>query len=89
MPEGIGVATVAGGGAGVPDAGGGGTHWVQMVEVEVLVIVETVVITCTEVISPEVIVFVTGHVVTVVWILYAHKSRRYCYDSPDCLTLRW
>lgn len=41
----------------------------QTVEVEVLVMVETVLIVCTKVVSPEVIVFVTGQVVRVVKIL--------------------
>lgn len=42
----------------------------QTVEVEVLVMVETVLIVCTKVVSPEVIVFVTGQVVRVVKTLY-------------------
>lgn len=58
---------VAGGGAKVS---AGGAHRVQIVEVEVLVMVETVVIVCTKVVSPDVIVFVTGQVVRVVKTLY-------------------
>lgn len=71
---------VAGGGAKVFAGGGakvsaGGAHWVQIVEVEVLVMVETVVIVCTKVVSPEVIVFVTGQVVREVKILYELVQR--------------
>ena len=72
--EAIGVVT-AGGRDGAAIAGGanvstGGTHWVHILEVEVLVIVETVVIVCTKVESPDVMVFVTGQVVRVVTSLY-------------------
>lgn len=56
--------------AGSANVSIGGTHWVHIVEVEVLVIVETVVIVCTKVESPDVIVFVTGQVVRVVTSLY-------------------
>ena len=67
---------VAGGGegAGVPLAGGGtsvvsgagGMHWVQTVEVDVWMTVDTVVSVSNEVLLPEMMVFVTGQVVTVV-----------------------
>lgn len=49
----------------VTGGGGGGTHWVQMVETEVLVMVETVVRVWTDVVVPE-ITRVTGQVVRVV-----------------------
>lgn len=56
-----------GGGAGVPVAGGGGAiHWVHMVEIDVLVMVEIVVSVSTDVTVPEVMVLVTGQVVSVV-----------------------
>lgn len=73
--EGTGVVTADRTIGGVLAEGGamvwtGGTHWVHIVEVEVLVIVETVVIICTDVVSPDVKVFVTGQVVRVVTSLY-------------------
>ena len=53
---------------GEPLAGGGdgAKHLVQTVEVEVISIVEIVVVVCNDVVEPEVIVLVTGQVVTVV-----------------------
>ena len=51
-------------GAGAPV--GGATHLVQIVEMKVLVIVETVCVTCTISAVPEVMVLVTGQVVNVV-----------------------
>lgn len=50
--------------AGVEAAGG--THFVQIVDVTVLKIVDTVKELWTIVLEPDVIVFVTGHVVRVV-----------------------
>ena len=49
---------------------GGATHLVQMVEVDVRVSVEMVVVTFSIFELPEVTVFVTGHVVTVVYTLF-------------------
>lgn len=51
--------------AGADDAGGA-THFVQIVEIEVLVMVETLWETTGVATPAEVIVLVTGHVVTVV-----------------------
>ena len=49
---------------------GGATHLVQMVEVDVRVSVEMVVVTFSISELPEVTVFVTGHVVNVVYTLF-------------------
>ena len=66
------VVVWAGGGAaevgftpvGTPGVGGW-AHWVQMVDVEVSVMVETVLDTSVVTEAPEVMVLVTGQVVTV------------------------
>ena len=49
---------------------GGATHFVQRVEVDVRVSVEMVVVTFSISELPEVTVFVTGHVVRVVYTLF-------------------
>ena len=51
---------------------GGATHLVQTVEVDVRVSVEMVVVTFSISELPEVTVFVTGHVVRVVYTLLPH-----------------
>lgn len=65
------TACVVAGGAAGPEAElgtvvGGATHWVQIVDVIVLMMVEIDDVTCNAVLVPEVTVFVTGQVVRVV-----------------------
>ena len=52
--------------AGVNVEGGAAVQRVQTVEVDVMMIVEMVVVTLVKVEEPEVVVSVTGHVVSVV-----------------------
>lgn len=64
--DGAGAAGEDAGALGLAVGVAGATHLVQMVEVEVVRTVETVWVTSTEVLVPDVWVFVTGQVVNVV-----------------------
>lgn len=64
--DGAGAAGEDAGALGLAVGVAGATHLVQMVEVEVVRTVETLWVTSTEVLVPDVWVLVTGHVVNVV-----------------------